>query len=97
MPAAEIARVEREGRASARVTVTAPESGIVWEIGARDGMAVMPGTTLYRLAPIGTVWVIAEVPEAQAALVASARRSRRAPPPIRSARSRAASTRCCPR
>ena len=69
VPAAEIARVEREGRASARVTVTAPESGIVWEIGARDGMAVMPGTTLYRLAPIGTVWVIAEVPEAQAALV----------------------------
>jgi Cu(I)/Ag(I) efflux system membrane fusion protein len=69
VPAAEIARVEREGRASARVTMTAPESGIVWEIGARDGMAVMPGTTLYRIAPIGTVWVVAEVPEAQAALV----------------------------
>jgi len=69
MPATEIARVEREGRASARVTVTAPQSGIVWEIGARDGMAVMPGTTLFKLAGIGTVWVTADVPEAQAALV----------------------------
>ena len=67
MPDAEMARLEREGRASARVTIAAPESGIVWEIGARDGMAVMPGTTIYRLAGLGSVWVIAEVPEAQAA------------------------------
>jgi len=71
VPEAEIARVEREGRASARVTVAAPESGIVWEIGARDGMAVMPGTTIYRIAGLGTVWVIADVPEAQAALLAA--------------------------
>ncbi len=69
VPETEIARVEREGRAAARVTVTAPESGIVWEIGARDGMAVMPGTTIYRIAGLGTVWVIAEVPEAQAGLL----------------------------
>ncbi len=66
MPDAEIARVEREGKTAARVTITAPESGIVWEIGARDGMAVMPGTTIYRLAGLASVWVIAEVPEAQA-------------------------------
>ena len=66
MPEAEIARVEREGRASARVTVTAPQTGIVWEIGARDGMAIMPGVTLFKLAGIGTVWVTADVPEAQA-------------------------------
>jgi Cu(I)/Ag(I) efflux system membrane fusion protein len=66
MPAAEIARVEREGRPSARVTITAPQGGVVWEIGARDGMAVMQGTTLFRLAGLGSVWVVAEVPEAQA-------------------------------
>ncbi len=69
MPDAEIARVEREGKPSARVSLLAPESGIVWEIGARDGMAVMPGTTIYRLASLGSVWVIAEVPEAQAGLL----------------------------
>ena len=69
VPAAEIERVERERRPSARVTVTAPTAGIVWEIGSRDGMAVMPGTTLFKLAGLDTVWVTAEVPEAQAALV----------------------------
>lgn len=69
MPDAEIARVEREGKPSARVTVTAPQAGIVWEIGARDGMAIMPGVTLFKIAGIGTVWVTAEVPEAQAGLV----------------------------
>ena len=69
MPDAEIARVERDGKPSARVTVTAPQAGIVWEIGARDGMAVMPGVTLFKLAGIGTVWVTAEVPEAQSGLV----------------------------
>ncbi|HET9340712.1 MAG TPA: efflux RND transporter periplasmic adaptor subunit [Casimicrobiaceae bacterium] len=71
MPEAEIERVEREGRSSGRVTVTAPMAGIVWEIGARDGMAVMPGTNLVRIAGLATVWVIAEIPEAQAGLVAA--------------------------
>ena len=69
MPPTEIARIERDRKASARVTVAAPQGGIVWEIGARDGMAVMPGTTLFKLAGIGSVWVTADVPEAQAALV----------------------------
>jgi Cu(I)/Ag(I) efflux system membrane fusion protein len=66
MPDTEIARLERDGRPSARVTVLAPQAGIVWEIGARDGMAIMPGVTLFKLAAIGTVWVTADVPEAQA-------------------------------
>jgi len=69
MPDAEIARIERDGKPSARITVTAPQAGVVWEIGARDGMAVMPGTTLFKIAGLGSVWVIADVPEAQAALV----------------------------
>jgi Cu(I)/Ag(I) efflux system membrane fusion protein len=69
MPDAEVARVEREAKSSGRVTVSSPVSGIVWEIGARDGMAVMPGTNLVRIAGLASVWVIAEVPEAQAGLV----------------------------
>lgn len=70
MPDAEVARVDREGRTSGRVTVTAPQGGIVWEISARDGMAVMPGTNLVRIAGLGSVWLIAEVPEAQAGEIA---------------------------
>jgi Cu(I)/Ag(I) efflux system membrane fusion protein len=70
MPEPEIARIEREGTTSGRVTVTAPSGGLVWEIGARDGQAVMPGTNLVRIAGLSTVWLIAEVPEAQAAQLA---------------------------
>jgi Cu(I)/Ag(I) efflux system membrane fusion protein len=70
MPDAEIARLERDGRTSGRVTITAPQGGIVWEITARDGMAVMPGTNLVRIAGLGSVWLIAEVPEAQAGAIA---------------------------
>jgi len=80
MPDAEIARVEREGKSSGRVSVFAPVDGIVWEIGARDGMAVMPGTNLVRIAGLASVWVIAEVPEAQAGLVVAG-----APVEVRSA------------
>ena len=61
--------IDREGKANPRVTLSAPESGVVWELGARDGMAVSPGMTLFKLAGLGTVWVNAEVPETQAALV----------------------------
>ena len=74
MPDGEVERVEREGRSAGRVTVTAPIGGIVWEIGARDGMAVMPGTNLVRIASLASVWVIAEIPEAQAGLVAAGAR-----------------------
>src|SRR5581483_2331181 len=65
----QIRKLEREGNADPRVTLYAPDAGVVWELGVREGMAVSPGMTLFKLAPIGTVWVNAEVPETQAALV----------------------------
>ena len=65
----QIQAIERDGKANPRVTLHAPEGGLVWELGAREGMAVSPGMTLFKLAPVGTVWVNAEVPETQAALI----------------------------
>jgi Cu(I)/Ag(I) efflux system membrane fusion protein len=65
----QIQAIEREGKANPRVTLHAPAAGLVWELGAREGMAVSPGMTLFKLAPVGTVWVNAEVPETQAALI----------------------------
>ena len=65
----EIAAVERAGRVQNRVTLRSPISGVVAELGAREGMTVMAGATLFRIAGLGTVWVVAEVPEAQAALL----------------------------
>jgi Cu(I)/Ag(I) efflux system membrane fusion protein len=42
---------------------------VVAELGVREGMTVAPGMPLFRLVDLSTVWVNAEVPEAQAALV----------------------------
>jgi Cu(I)/Ag(I) efflux system membrane fusion protein len=67
MSEAEIAAVERAGRTRARITLHAPISGVIAELGVREGMTVMPGATLFRLVDLSTVWVNAEVPEAQAA------------------------------
>jgi Cu(I)/Ag(I) efflux system membrane fusion protein len=63
----EIAAVEREGRTRARLTLHSPISGVIAELGVREGMTVMPGAPLFKLVDLSTVWVNAEVPEAQAA------------------------------
>jgi membrane fusion protein, copper/silver efflux system len=63
----EIAALERDGRVRARVTLTAPISGVIAELGVREGMTVAPGSALFRIVDLSTVWVNAEVPEAQAA------------------------------
>jgi Cu(I)/Ag(I) efflux system membrane fusion protein len=52
-----------------RIAVTAPIGGVVTELAAREGMTVMAGAPLFRINGLATVWVNAEVPEAQAALV----------------------------
>lgn len=65
----QLQRIEQTGQASPRVTLYSPHSGIVWELGVRDGMAVNPGLTLFKLANLGSVWVNAEIPETDAALI----------------------------
>jgi len=69
MSADDIAALERDRRVHANVTLRSPISGIVAELGVREGMAVMPGATLFRIVDLGSVWVNAEVPEAHAAWV----------------------------
>lgn len=69
MNEATIAAIEREGKTRARVTLTAPISGVVAELGAREGMTVAPGTTLFRINGLSTVWVNAEIPESRAGAV----------------------------
>lgn len=65
----QIAAVEREGKVQNRVILRSPVSGVVAELGAREGMTVMAGATLFRIAGLDTVWVVAEVPELHAALL----------------------------
>ncbi len=66
---AQIALVERTGKAQARTTIFSPIAGVVVELSAREGMTVMAGAPLFRINGLSTVWANAEVPESQAALV----------------------------
>jgi len=67
MSEAEIRDLEQAGAVRARMTLYSPISGIVAELGVREGMTVGAGAALFRLVDLSTVWVNAEVPEAQAA------------------------------
>ena len=66
---AQITRIEKTGRVERRVDYYAPFDGYVMELGVRQGAAVEPGATLFQLASLTSVWLIAEVPEAQVAWV----------------------------
>lgn len=59
----QIRRVEQTGKTQPRITLTAPISGVVSELMAREGMSMMPGTTLLRINGTASVWAHAEVPE----------------------------------
>jgi Cu(I)/Ag(I) efflux system membrane fusion protein len=65
----QVRAVEREGKPVTRVTLASPADGVVAELGAREGMNVMAGATLFRINGISSVWVNLEVPEAMAGAV----------------------------
>jgi Cu(I)/Ag(I) efflux system membrane fusion protein len=65
----QIARIERSGHVDRLVDYYAPVDGYVMELGIRQGAAVEPGTTLFQLADLTSVWIVAEVPETQAAWI----------------------------
>jgi Cu(I)/Ag(I) efflux system membrane fusion protein len=69
MTDAQIALVDTGGKAQSRLTVTAPVSGVVTELDAREGMTIMAGTPLFKINGLTTVWVNAELPESLAAQV----------------------------
>lgn len=65
IPADLVRQAEESGAPQARYTLVAPAGGVVAELGVREGVAVSPGMTLFRIAGLEKVWVVAEVPEAQ--------------------------------
>ena len=69
MSEAQIALVESSDRTQPRSTLVAPIGGVVTELMAREGMAVAPGATLFRINGLSTLWAQAAVPESQAALL----------------------------
>ena len=69
MSEAQVEAVDRAGKPVTHVTLASPVDGVVGELGAREGMNVMPGATLFRLNGLATVWVNLDIPEAQAGAV----------------------------
>lgn len=69
MTEAQVNRLENSGSPEAVMTITTPQSGVLQELGVRAGMIIAPGQTLARINGISTVWLDAEVPEAQAGML----------------------------
>jgi Cu(I)/Ag(I) efflux system membrane fusion protein len=65
----QIGALERSGIPQTRITLRAPMSGLIAELGARQGMTVSAGAMLFRIASLDSVWVVAEIPEMQAGQV----------------------------
>ena len=68
LPEEEIRALEEKRQAPEVVVFRSPASGFVIEKQALQGMHVMPGQTLYKVANLSTVWVEADVYEQEMAL-----------------------------
>lgn len=69
MSRGEIAAITTSGKARTRFGVYAPASGVLTELGVREGGQLMAGSALVQIADLSQVWLIAEVPERDAARV----------------------------
>lgn len=69
VPAEEIARLRKTGRASRIAAIVSPMNGVVMEKTAVQGMRFVPGDALYRLADLSSIWVLADVFEQDLALI----------------------------
>lgn len=67
MPVSTITAIDQDGKTRPRITLTAPVSGVIGELAVREGMTVAPGTPLFRINGLSSVWINADVPEAQVA------------------------------
>ena len=64
-----IQRLRNGGAPTRTVTLASPVSGVVLDKRAVQGMRFMPGETLYQIADLSVVWVVAEVFEQDLARV----------------------------
>lgn len=74
MSEAQVRAFESAGKQHPGFTLVAPLSGVVAELGAREGMTVAAGTVLYRINGLDAVWINAEIPEAQASAIVAGTR-----------------------
>jgi Cu(I)/Ag(I) efflux system membrane fusion protein len=63
-PEGRIAELERRGAAERTLPIPSPASGVVLEKQVLQGQSVSPGMTLYRIADLSRVWVVASIYQA---------------------------------
>ena len=81
-------RLAKSGRAAGRVAFHAPIAGVVTELEAREGAMLSPDMVAMTITELGSLWVIAEVPESQSAWL-RAGHAGRGPLPVAAGRARA--------
>ena len=69
IPKSEIKRIEAGGVPEKTLTIYSPVSGYVVEKDAINGMKAMPGQTLFNVAGLSRVWILADVFEDDLALI----------------------------
>jgi Cu(I)/Ag(I) efflux system membrane fusion protein len=67
--AEQIAEMEKTGKTQTEMIIDAPLNGIVLEKMVLDGVYIMPGMNLYKIADLSAVWIIADVYEYEVPLV----------------------------
>ena len=65
VPESEINRIRSENKVSQTITITAPQSGVLDYLDAREGMYVQPGIKMMSIGDLQHLWVIGEVYERQ--------------------------------
>ncbi len=66
MTEGEVTAITKTGKSSPRFGVYAPASGVLTELGVREGGQLMAGSSLIQISDLSQVWMIAEVPERDA-------------------------------
>jgi len=67
MSEGEVTTITKTGKSNPRFGIYAPSSGVLTELGVREGGQLMPGASLMQISDLSQVWLIAEVPERDAA------------------------------
>jgi Cu(I)/Ag(I) efflux system membrane fusion protein len=62
-------RLAKSGRAAGKVAFHAPISGVITELEAREGAMLTPEMSAMTITELGSLWVVAEVPESQSSWV----------------------------
>jgi len=69
LPESAVRNLERARTVPQATTLHAPIDGVVTELGVREGGTFAAGAQLFRINGLKTVWINAEIPEAQRSLV----------------------------